>query len=273
MSKASKGTHAQLVIAAPAIAIGDVFFGTINLPGIGPWVIHHIWGQMLPEDTIDFSRIDSRFYLQPKTSDLKPYPTPSFFPFPAIGSYHGAPNWTPSSPLKLNSVRWVAPGKTELNFYINTQSAITANFKTAIGIIYSPSPPFPTPASFSAYVTGDVVDTTENQIGTITLSQSAKKITGIIATISHVGAAAPTVQILGHIRLDSADFQLTPAQFPCNNAFGIPTNAQTSGVEQGSLLTIPLDIPVKSGARIDVFVTSLVAPPASNRFDVYLQYE
>lgn len=273
MSKAGKHTHGQLAVATVIPSAGLQPFGSITLPAGGPWVIHHVYGQCVNNTVADTTDFGQRFSFIPATGDLAPTSIPSDFPFPPFTRIWGTPNSRIISHLTLQPVFWTAPGKAILTINTNSDSGFRNNERAIIGILYSPTIPQPAHSPFSAFVSGATAGAAETSLGTITLSEGARKITSITALLEQGGGATPTTQAVAFIRLDSADFAITPAQFPVNAIFGFPRTANQPSMTQHPLVSIPLDIPVPKGARIDCFVTLHEATASSEVISLYLQYE
>lgn len=268
-------THALAVTgngntaAATKTAIG----AAITLPAGGPWIIHHIWGQVAKVTTVPNEGTGGILYIDSLTGDLTPDPAPGKYPLIGNQVSESANCAISAVPLNLWPVRWEASGKAQIQLSYANQLAITTAPKVACGIIFGDSVPEVRPLTFCDVVYTSWAAAVETQVGTITLAEKATRITGILADLMKGDAPTAGEEIMATIRLDSADVKLPPAQYPCCKAFNASDGTAVGQSTSPRCDFIPVDIPVIGGARIDVFVTSTRAVTANADIAVYIAYE
>lgn len=264
---ATTGTGATT--AATKKKIGD----TLTLPAGGPWLIHHIWGQVVKITTIPDQGTGGILHVGSVSGDITPDPAPGKYPL--IGTPLSESANAPISPVPLNlwPVNWDASGKASIDLSYTGLLAITTAPIVAGGIIFGDSRPEVVPLTFCDNVSSSFASDIEQSIGTITLAEKATRIVGILADLNKGDAVTGAEPIMATVRLDSADIKLPPAQYPCNRAFnandGTPVGA--AGVSQSQF--IPVDIGVVGGARIDCFATTTQSVTGNADVSIYLAYQ
>lgn len=111
---------------------------------------------------------------------------------------------------------------------------------------------------------GDFVDkdlgateTTETNIGTITMSAKARRIVGIwgVVVVQTNTAGEGTH---GQFRMESPDIDLAPSKFPCDMIMG-SAGTVAGGASHHMTRIIPVDIPVSGLSKIDFHVATDLA--------------
>lgn len=273
MSRAGAHTHSQLfaknIIGNP----GDFRMDTFTLPAGGPWIIHTVYGQIIKGSNVDTDVITGHFFFQPTAGDFNPNPVPSEFPFDTSGWWTGTNTLVPQSTLSLFPVHWQAPGKSQLDVFTHIETTSVGAASAVVGIIYAPALPQQTFPTKYAHIFRDLDSTSEVQLGTIQLAQSARRLLGVHGHLSQKAEILDNDIAFGSFRLDSADLQISPATFPFQTIYGPAPGTNVLPIQIGAPFFIPLDIPVPEGARIDVFSTW---PAHFNREQdqlVFLAYE
>lgn len=245
----------------------------ITMPAGGPWLIHNIWGMVAMDTAVQSEAASGGIRVDALSGDLNPDPAPGRYPLIGAPSQSGASFGLMPVPLNIYDVRWQAAGKAVLTLsYINDQGNATAPL-VAAGIIFGDAVPEKRPLVFSDRVAANLTAASEASIGTITISEKATRIVGIMATAMKDGAVTADEGMLATIRLDSADIKLPPAQFPCTNGFSACDGTPAGGGSVAAPNFIPLDIPVIGGSRINCFGTLVNAVTAGLDVQVFIAYE
>jgi len=247
--------------------------GDLTLPAGGPWIIHHVWGQVVKSTTVPNEGTGGELVVNSYSGDITPDPAPGKYPLIGSPISESANSAISAVPLNLWRVQWNAAGKAVVQLSYRNQLAITTASITAAGIIFSDAVPEMRPLTFCDTVQASFASTAEQSIGTITLAEKATRIVGILADFNKGDAATAAEAIIATIRLDSPDIKLPPAQYPCNRAFNASdgTAAGQSSVAQSQF--IPVDIPVIGGARINCYATTPVSVTGNADIAIYIAYE
>lgn len=245
----------------------------IIMPAGGPWLIHHIWAQVVKATTVPNEGAGGTLHIQALSGDLTPDPAPGRYPL--IGPCASESANSAIAPVGLNlwPVAWEAAGKASIALSYIQQLAITTASEVACGIIFGDARPEVRPLTFCDVVRTAWASAAETSVGTITLSEKATRIVGILADLNKGDAPTAGEEIMATIRLDSADIKLPPAQYPCNRAFNASDGTAVGQAATPLSNFIPVDIPVIGGARIDVLVTSSISVTGNADVSVYLAYE
>ena len=245
----------------------------IIMPAGGPWLIHHVWAQVVKATTIPDQGTAGILHVQSLSGDMLPDPAPGKFPVIGSSISESANASLSSVPLNLWPVDWEAAGKASLRMNYIQQLAMTTASEVACGIIFGNERPQVLPIKFGDYVQTSWASAAETAVGTITLAEKATRIVGILANLNKGDASTTAEEVMATIRLDSADVMLPPGQYPCNRAFNASdgTAVGQPGAPQSQF--IPVDIPVQGGARIDVYVTSSISVTSNADIIVHLAYE
>jgi len=266
-------THAMLVNGPGPITVARTVIGQITLPAGGPWKIHNVFAQVVSSSPVVAQMVGGSYGLQTVSGDISPNPSPSTFPAYEQGSSLGAFTNSPVCPLNLFEVDWTAAGKSVIDLYAELDIAVTNVPEWLIGIIFGLSRPAVRPIRFCDHVQMTGLLAPATAVGTITLSQNATRITGVCAIGSFAGVRTTVEEMLGFVTLTSDDVQLPPLQLPMNNAFGAGVGAAINAPDIGAINFIPVDIPVKGGARINITRTLNIALTVAANCTVYIAYE
>jgi len=246
---------------------------TLTLPAGGPWIIHHVRGQVAKTTTIPDQGTGGQLIVDSLTGDLTPDPAPGKYPLIGNAISHSANAGFGITPLNLWRVEWQASGKAQIDLSYLNQLAITTASTVAAGIIFGDAIPEVRPLVFCDGVYSAFASASEQTIGTITLAEKATRITGILAILNHGEAATAGEANVATIRLDSADVKLPPAQYPCNCAIDATDGTAVGSQSMPQTQFIPVDIPVTGGARINCYATSTVSVTGNCEVQIYVAYE
>lgn len=247
--------------------------GDITLPAGGPWLIHHVFGQVVRKTTVPDEGAGGILHVQALSGDLTPDPAPGKYPLPGPCVAESANSAIAAVPLFMFPVAWQAAGKAIIRLSHIQQLAITTAPEVIAGILFGDKRPEPRPLIFGDYVQTSWASAAETAVGTITLAEKAKRIVGIMADLNKGDAATAGEEIMAKIRLDSADVKMPPAQYPCARAFNASDGTAVGQSATPMMNVIPVDIPVTGGARIDVYVTSSISVTGNADVIVHLFYE
>lgn len=245
----------------------------ITLPAGGPFIIHGLFGQVARVTTVPNEGAGGIIELLSVAGDLEPNPAPANFPLIGPQVSEAANASISALPLNIWPVRYNAPGKSQLRLLYTQDQAITTASVVIAGILFGTEMPVTLPAPFCASVNAQFASATEQNLGTITLSENATRIVGILADLNKADVPTAGEAIAATVRLDSDSIKLQPAEFPCNRIFnasdGTPAGQTSTPMSQ----IIPLDIPAIGGAIITVFATTTVSVTGNASVRVFIFYE
>lgn len=268
-------THAFAVQGPGALAADAItqIGPNITLPAGGPWIIFGLWGQVVKATATADEGTGGHLLVNALSGDLTPDPAPGRYPL--IGNQAGVGAITSPNQVPLNiwPVNWSAAGKSviSLSYHQHLQSAQAEEI--AAGILFGDAIPEKRPLVFCDGVRAAFSAATEQTIGTITLSEKASRIVGILADVNKGDVWSPVQEVLVTIRLASDDVKMPPAEFPCNRAFDAGLGVIAGGSASPQSQFIPVDIPVEGGARIVCYATSSIAVADNCEVSIYLAYE
>jgi len=268
-------SHGKLVTGLGGTVAGSItqIGANISMPAGNDWLIHKIWGLGAMDTAVASEALAGHMIIDSVGGDINPDPAPGKYPLICNASQASASYGLVKTPLNIYDVGWVASGKAELALkFVNDAGNATAPL-IALGIIFGINRPETKPIIFSDNVSATLTANTEATIGQIQVSERASKITGICAIATKDGAITADEGMLATIRLDSADVQVQPAQFPCGNAFTACDGTPAGGSALAQPMFIPVDIDVPKGAKIDCFGTLVNAVTAGVDVQVFLAYE
>ncbi|MBD3320258.1 MAG: hypothetical protein GF350_04095 [Chitinivibrionales bacterium] len=176
-------------------------------------------------------------------------------------------------PTAMYDVDWTAAGKAVIDLIFHIPTAVTVAPQVAIGIIFGPSRANPVPYKFSDIARAQVTAATDTAVGTITLAESAQRITSIMGVIGQGNVITAGEELIGVFRLDSDDVNFAPAQYPFVASYSAGLGANIEAPSVPVLSPIPVNIPVKGGARIDSFVDLNTAVTNAAEVEIYVGYE
>lgn len=273
MPEVESNTHAMLVSGAGLAAAGEALVGTITLPAGGPWIVHHVFGQVVQQTASAAELVGGHYHFEVASGDFTPNPAPSRFPAREHSSALGATIDRGASQLNLFPVDWEAAGKAVVNLWGFNNVANTGIPLWNIGMIFGKSRPEVRPAKFVDQVRTTIAAAADTAIGTITLAEKATKITGICGILNQTGVLVTAEELTGFFRLQSDDIKLAPMQLPFNCVYGAGLGATISGGGDRTITFIPVDIPVVGGARIAANVDLITAVTNAADVAIYLAYE
>jgi hypothetical protein len=262
-----------LVAGAGQAAAGEVSIGTITLPAGGPWKIHHVFG-LLSRITATAAEMNGgHFRIDSVSGDITPQPSPSRFPLIESGSSLGATIDACVCPLHIYDVDYTAAGKAVFNMVYRQETAVTAIPQLVLGVAFGKERPVKSPIVQCDTVRAQVTSAADTALGTITLAESAKRITGFLAIATQDNVLTTAEELIGFVRLASDDIDLTPMQIPFANAYGAGLGALINNPGPSYRQFIPVDIPVLGGARINVFVDLNTAVTTAAEVQFFIAYE
>jgi len=245
----------------------------LTLPAGGPWTIFGIWGMVVKNTTVPDEGSGGALIIDALSGDLSPDPAPGEYPLIGANVSESANAAISPVPLIIYPVNWKAEGKALISLTYLNQLAITTGSDVAAGILFGDSIPEKRPLVFCDGVRSAFASTAEQEIGTIVISEKAKRIVGILADCNKGDAATAGEPILATIRLNSADIKFAPAQYPCNRGFNASDGTAVGQSATPMSQFIPVDIPVIGGTRVDVLATSTASVTGNVEVQVYLAYE
>lgn len=256
-------------VAASVTQVGD----DIVMPAGGPWEIWGIWAQAVLHTPTAAESLVGSIRLNALSGDLSPDPAPGNYPCIGLGNASGANIGVVQVPLNIWPVSWQAMGKAVITMSFVNHNGNTVAPEIACGVLFGDARPASRPLIFSDVVTNAWAAVAETQIGTITISEKASRVVGLLSHIEHAAAAAASIEAQGIIRLDSPDVKIQPAQYPFNNNVSAGLGAPAGQGSMPQMQYIPLDIPIEGGSSVNIFATSSVAVTNNARAAVYLAYE
>jgi hypothetical protein len=270
----SVNTHCLIASGAGVTTTADVQVGgaPLELPAGGPWIIHDVFCQVVSATLTPAESLAGHFRFDPLSGDVSPDPSPSRFPVAESQSYLGATGSCPVCPLNLFPVNWQAAGKATVNAIYANGVAVTVAPQIVQGIVFSRTIPEKMRTLFSDRVRTTKAAAAESLVGTITLSQKATKITGVLAMVLRNGVLVAGEELTGYIRLASDDIGLSPSQWPFAFVTGAGLGATVGGGNVTPMDFIPVDMDVPAGARISVYATFNTAVTNAADVEVFLAY-
>lgn len=245
----------------------------ITLPADGPWIIHGIWGQVIKRVTIPNQGTGGILELFSVQGDIDPNPAPAQFPLIGSPISESTDAAISTVPLNLWQTNYTAPGRATLRLFYTNDVAITTSPRVLCGILFGTEIPDQPRAPFCASILSASASAAETNMGTITLSQNATKIVGILADCGKVGAATAAEEIGATIRLSSDSINFQPAEFPCNRAYNASDGTAVGQSSTPQSQFIPVDIPAVGGAIITVFNTSTISVTGNIEVRVHILYQ
>jgi hypothetical protein len=235
------------------VQIGDL----IVMPAGGPWLIHHVWTQGIPNLSVVDKFLDGYIHLNSEGGDLRPDPEPGSFPLQT----HPNPNFPTDvcqrSLLNIFRTRIVAPGKAQLSLNLFTYVGAHSWTSLSAGILFGTDIPVVRHSPWSAQLHKIVSIAGETLVGTITLPESATRITSFFGDLVIFDSIFQNETAICNFRLESPDTDFAPAVFPAFTCYHNVTAGSFGWSDQPRVETIPLDIPVLHGSRINLFANLL----------------
>lgn len=245
----------------------------IILPAGGPWIISGFYGQLAKITTVPDEGAGGFIEMFASSGDLQPQPAPANFPLIGPSISESVNVAVSAQPLQIWPVNYTAPGKATIQLFYTQDQAITTGSRIITGIIFGEEVPVKRPSPFCATIASEFASGTEQNFGTITLSENASRIVGILADLNKADAATVAQECAATVRLASDSMTLQPAQFPCNRAFNASDGTAVGQSATPFSEIIPLDIPVIGGAIITVFATTTRSVTGNASLRVFLFYE
>jgi hypothetical protein len=264
----------MIIAAAGSAAAGDTNLGTIELPqrDSGSWLIHKIFAQVVEATATAAESVGGDIRLSPAQGEVSPNPAPSRFPVFNSGSSLGATIGVQPCPLHLYDIEYAASGQARIDLIYNNAIAATVAPQVVAGIMFGDERPVQVPFNFVDRVRTTVTAAADTAVGTITLSQNATAIVGILGIIQQDGVLVAGEELIGFFRLASDDVKLVPAQYPFNSVFSAGLGATIQGGTQSPIHFLPTLIPVPKGCRIDCFCDLNTAVTNGADVEIFIAY-
>lgn len=244
----------------------------LTLPAGGDWLIHKVWGNVSKKTTIPDQGTGGQLIINSRSGDITPDPAPGIFPMIGNGASQSANAGLGINSLSMWNTAWQASGKAVIQLSYLNQLAITTASHTSGGIIFGDTLPEEQPLVFCDGVYSSFASATEQLIGTITLSEKANRIVGILADLNKGDAPTVGETVHGTIRLQSNDVDFAPGEYPCNRAFDAADGTPVGAPSTGQTDFIPVDIPIIGGSIINVYGITTESVTANADFSVFLAY-
>lgn len=166
-------------------------------------------------------------------------------------------------------------GAGKANITLNSNLAIACTFAPRwLGqLTYGAAIPTGTRHKFCTHVRTTLTAAARTAVGTISLSEKATRITGIMGVLSQGGILVAGEELCGFFDLSSEDTDIVPSQWLFNEVYsaGLGATMENNGPTPPNPHIV--DIPVKAGSDIDVFATLAVAVTNGANVDVFIMYE
>jgi len=266
-------THGQILTGAGATTAVRTSLGNITLPAGGPWKIHAVHCSVVRATATAAEMNGGFFDLQALSGDITPNILPAQFPVYESGSTLGATMDVSICPTHIYPVDWDAAGKAIIEIGYTQDTTVTAAPQLVAGILFGPSAPQIKIPQHCARVRVAQTAAADTSVGTITLPETAKEITGILGILVQDGVLVTAEELTGFWRMTSDDFDLTPAQFPFANVHGAGLGALIQGAHNMLNMPITVNIPVVGGSRINCFVDLNTAVTNAAQVDIYLMFQ
>lgn len=268
-----ENTHGMAAGLTGQAAAGEKTIATLTLPADGPWILHHVWAQVVAATQTAAESVGGYIKIESVAGDLEPNPAPAKYPIFAQGSLLGATARQVACPLQMYPIRFDAPGKAQLKLIFGSDLGDTVAPEVVCGIIFGKSVPEEKPLQFCDSVQANITVGTDTTVGTITLSERSTRITGVCGVAIQNGVITTVEELIGFWRMASDDINLIPAQFPFAAAFNGGLGALIGPADMPPYKFIPVDIPVPSGARVNIFCDLNTAVTNAADIHIFLAYE
>lgn len=266
-------THGMTIASAGQTAAGTVTLGTITLPAGGPWTIHDVWVQVVSATLTVTDCVEGFLSVNADSGDVTPNVLPNAFPVQESGSGLGATGGVTVCPLHRYPVNWQAAGKAVLTFTFTTRTALVVAPQLVCGIMFGPAAPEKKPIVHISQVAIAQTAAADTLIGTITLPETVKKVTGVMGMIGADGVLVAAEEYIGIWRITSDDLDILPMSLPFSNAYGGALGALALGSTNLRNEFIPVDIDVPGGTRLQCFVDLNTAVTNPAQISVYVAHE
>lgn len=269
-------SRSAVVVGAGGTVAGDTIIGTITLPASpdnSPWIVYSVFGYVVQATATAGEGFGGYVKLNAASGDLQPSPNPSQFPIGRGGSFLGATQNIRVSPLAIWPCEYLAPGKSTIQMIYREETAVTVASQVVCGILFGKTIPENRRITYIERMRNAIAVAADTQIGQITLSENARRITHVGGIIAQNGVLTTAEELLGFFRLDSNSLNLQPAQYPFGVAFSAGLGAL---IGQGMAVLpemIPVNIPAPGGAVITGFLDLNTAVTNAAEVEVWIAYE
>lgn len=260
--------HALNLLGSATLTSGaHTSIGQLTLPAGDRWKILSVYGCAFPAAQAE-SNIELK--LIALSGDVIPNPAPFKLPLAASSPAQSNPAVALVQQPIFYRTKFDGAGKSVIDFSL-LQRGATGAVKYNCGLLLGNGKlDVASDVTYCDSVSANIPAATEVLVGTITLSERAKRITGISTQCVPNGAIAANEFLLGTVRIESNDVLLTPLTLPIHSA--IQGSATAPNLTDPIISPfLPLDVDVPNGARINVYVKLLAA--LDSEATVYLAYE
>lgn len=270
---AQEGTHGMIIAQAGGTAATALDLSTITLPAGGPWKIHQVFGQVARSTATAAQATAGHLAFRCDSGDSTPNLAPNSFPITEEGSTLGATINQSVCPLQLFDVDWEVKGKGVLTPVFTTEVVVAAAPQIVCGIMFGNERPEKKPLVHISRSRVSITAATLTAVGTITLPESASKITAVCAYLLQNGVLTTAEELIGFWQMSSEDQDIAPAQYPFDAAYGAGLGALINSAPGQQNTFIPVNIPIIGGARIDCKVDLNTAVTNGAECVIFLAHE
>lgn len=271
---AGQFSHGIIQSAATVATVVETQVGTTQELPTNPagWMIQDFMAQVVRATATAAESIGGFFRLASPSGDLTPAPEPSNFPCFTTGSFLGSVADVPVTPLNRYPLDLVGAGKADINFLATNGIASAVAPIWSIGIHFAPGLIVAKRPQHCRVARATQDTTARTQVGTITLSEVATEIVGIMGVLSQDGVLVTAEELVGFFDLESEDIDIVPSQWLFNEAFGAGLSTTIASGQHAAPMPHWVSIPVPSGARIDCFVTLTTAVTNPADVEIFIFY-
>lgn len=271
---ASQASHGLVVQGSGSTGATDTTIGSIELPTSSTnWVLNAITGVVVRATATAAEAIVGHMRINSTSGDITPDPAPSLWPLAGSGSLLGSTAPVSMVPIHKYDLNLQAAGKADIDLIGNVAISVAVAPIFVIGLQFAPTIPVKTPFLFSNRVRTTVTAVARAQVGTITLSEKAKRIIGIMGYIRQDGVMVAAQELVGFFDLASEDVDLVPSQWLFNECYGAGLSTLIGSAAGAPPMPHVVDIPVPGGARIDCFVTLNTLVTNGADVEIFIMYE
>lgn len=271
---AAESSHGLVRSGATIATVVETQVGaTLELPTrTGGWMLNEFMAQVNRSVAVAAESIGGNFRLRSPSGDVSPAPEPSRFPCFESGSFLGSVADHAPCPLFKYPIDLLGAGKADIDFLATNGVASTNAPVWSVGLHFAPAIVVPSRPQHCNVVRATQAAVARTQVGTITLSENATEIVGIMGVLSQDGVLVTAEELVGFFDLESEDIDIVPSQWLFNTTFGAGIGATIHGGMQSAPNPHWVSIPVPGGARIDAFVTLTVAVTNPADVEIFIFY-
>lgn len=270
-----KEFHSQLTTGAgPTTADSELALGsTITLPArnSGTWKIFGIFYCLVCATATAGQGTTGYVTMNASGTDVTPNPAPLKLPF-AFPSFLGATESVNKMDTQFYNVNFEAVGKANLDFKVLVDQTQAVAPQVVAGVLYGEKEADFQNFTYVDRIQAEISSASDTTIGTITLSERAKKIVGFLAIATQAGVLTTAEELIGFVRLDSIDLDLKPMEIPLTSNYSAGLGATIGQGQTPNLRYIPCDLDVVKGGKIQAFLDLNTALTNACSVQVYVFY-